>query len=181
MTDFTLNSRFNLIISGKFTIEPSIEYSPSTITTIFFQGRWVLGWPWEMASFSTFLKSIMLLCLNTRTEAPERRTPKMIELWLSSSLMTKQPCRESCESQSCLYRVLTLLTRQGIVVEFVANPMETTIASSFPTKWATCFSRWRWMSSVPASIRVLELLMPYSVTHNSTLSAQYPSFCANPK
>lgn len=66
----------------------------------------------------------MLLCLKTRMEAPESRAPKIMELWFNSSLMIKQPFR----------------TSEGMVVEFVAKPMDTTIAAGFPTNCATLLS-----------------------------------------
>jgi hypothetical protein len=80
-----------LISSGKLTTDPSIEYNPSTMTTIFFHALFVRGCPSATTFRKSLLKSFILLCLNTRTEAPESLTPKIIELWFSSSLITRQP------------------------------------------------------------------------------------------
>lgn len=134
----TLNSCFILMISGRLTIDPSMEYKPSTMTRIFFQGRCVLGCPCEMTSVKSCRKSIMLLCLNTRIEAPDKRAPKTMELWFSSSLIIKQPCVSKKYQSSVPHTFfLTLPTREGMVVELVANPIETQIASSLPTNSAT--------------------------------------------
>jgi hypothetical protein len=69
-----------LISSGKLTTDPSIEYNPSTMTTIFFHALFVRGCPSATTFRKSLLKSFILLCLNTRTEAPESLTPKIIEL-----------------------------------------------------------------------------------------------------
>jgi hypothetical protein len=49
------------------------------MTRIFFHGLWVLGWPWEITSRSNASSACMSLCLNVRSDAPLRRTPKRIE------------------------------------------------------------------------------------------------------
>jgi hypothetical protein len=114
-------------MAGRLHMVPSIEYKPSTIRRIFFHGRCVRGWPCEMTSRRRFSSDFMLLCLNMRTLAPENRTPTRIDAWLSSSEMTRQP----------------LPTTAGITVELVAKPMDTIVASSWPTNLATSASAWR--------------------------------------
>lgn len=134
------------------------------MTRIFFQGRCVLGWPWEMTSRKSSRKLSILLCWKTRTEAPERRAPKTMEAWLSSSEIIKHP----------------LLTRAGMVVELVAKPIETTMASSLPTKRATSCSNSLWTSLPPASARVLQVTLPRRRVASSTASAQGPEDWAKP-
>lgn len=51
-----------------------------------------------------------------------------------------------------LQEVLTFPTRAGIFIEFVANPMPNTIASSTPRNLATSFSSSTCLSKVPAEI-----------------------------
>lgn len=80
-----------------------------------------------MESRSNFSKAFMSLCLNVLTLAPLSRTPNRIEAWLNSSEMTKQP----------------LLTKAGIVVEFVAKPIDTTMADSTPMNFEIRFSHCR--------------------------------------
>ena len=107
----------------------------------------------------------MSLCLNDRTAAPLSRVPNLIDEWLSSSEMTRQP----------------LPTRAGMLVELVANPIDVMSASSLPTNLATSSSAWTWRSSVPASRRAPAAETPYRRMDSSTASAHPPVAAANPR
>ena len=73
------------------------------------------------------------LCLNTLILAPESLAPKMRDVWLSSSLIIKDP----------------LPTMVGILPAFVANPIPNTTAAGFPTNRATRASSFWWIERVP--------------------------------
>uniref|UniRef100_A0A6B0UY00 Uncharacterized protein n=1 Tax=Ixodes ricinus TaxID=34613 RepID=A0A6B0UY00_IXORI len=156
---------FRATISGSFTIEPSMLYTPSTMITIFFQGRWVRGCPPTMASLSFLSRSAMLLCLKTRMVAPDRRQPRMREAWLSSSLRMRQP----------------FWARPGMLVELVAKPMPTVMQASTPRKRATRSSSSWWIASVPSSCRLLQVPLPYRRMDFSTSSTTGPEFSAKPR
>ena len=86
-------------------------------TRILFQGRWVRGWPCEMASRRQSSRSATSLCLKTRMLPPELRAPTTSDEWFVSSEMIRSP----------------LLISAGSVVELVAKPMPVTIAAGLPT------------------------------------------------
>lgn len=79
------------------------------------------------------------------------------------------------------FRRLTLPTSAGMVVELVANPMLTTIASSLPTKRAVRLSSSACIWSDPASARVLADARPCLRVDVSTASAHGPRFWAKPR
>jgi hypothetical protein len=130
--------------TGRLTTVPSIEYRPSTMSRIFFHGRCVRGMPCEMHSRSRLSSSFMSLCLNCRMLAPDRRAPKRSDEWLYSSEMISVPAPAMA----------------GIVVEFVAKPIEMMHASGWPTKRATRRSACACRSSEPAPRREPNELTP---------------------
>ena len=161
----TLYFFLSSMMTGRFASVPSMENRPSTMSRIFFHGRCVFGWPWLMTSRNSSSSAFMSLCLNMRTFAPLSRTPYRIEAWLSSSEMTRQP----------------LLTRPGMMFEFVAKPMELMSASSTPRNRATSASACWCRSRVPPSRREPPAEMPYRPMLVSTASAHGPLPCAKPR
>jgi hypothetical protein len=162
---FTLYLSFNANTAGKFTIVPSIEYRPSTMTMIFFHGLCVFGWPCAITSLSRVSSAFISLCLNILTLAPLNLTPTRMLAWLSSSLMTKHP----------------LPTRAGMIVLLVANPMDMIVAASTPTNLATNASVSSWRSIVPPLNRAPPLPTPYRLRLSSTTSAHPPLAWAKPR
>mmetsp|Transcript_8103 Transcript_8103/g.25439 ORF Transcript_8103/g.25439 Transcript_8103/m.25439 type:complete len:208 (-) Transcript_8103:384-1007(-) len=124
-------------IAGRFTISPSIEYTPSIMTRILVHGRRVRGWPSTTASRSTFSRLTASLWLNTRMRAPDARAPFTIDRWFSESEMIREPLPISA----------------GTVVAFVPYPMLYTTASSTSRNCATSRSSSLWMVVVPKSER----------------------------
>ena len=91
-----------------------LGYGPSICRKILLRGNHLTGFEkgnttnkWLMASLSRFSNDFRLLCLNILTLATLERTPNLIDAWLNSSEITRQP----------------FPTKAGIMVEFVAKPM----------------------------------------------------------
>ena len=99
----------------------------------------------------------MSLCSKGITFAPEPRTPSTIDEWLSASETTRTP-----------FPLPFASTSTGITVEFVANPMPTTIAASFSRKRATVASSSRWTPTSPTSTRELHAETPWAWTASIT-------------